>query len=121
MNASLRIYGLEIPDVMEIWGSPSITIFPNVRHALDLKARDFDCNAVRRPIEASVRNANAESEIFRQSWYFDGDDVAYKPASQLALADTEPEVITTWVPIAETLSQFLGSYASTKELIGFMS
>ncbi|PKL29261.1 MAG: hypothetical protein CVV46_02005 [Spirochaetae bacterium HGW-Spirochaetae-2] len=121
MNASLRIYGLEIPDVMEIWGSPSITIFPNVRHALDLKARDFDCDAVRRPIEESVRIANADSEIFRQSWYYDGDAKAYAPASQLVLANSEPEVITTWVPIAETLSQFLGSYASTRELIGFMS
>jgi len=120
MNASLRIYGLEIPDVMEIWGSPSITIFPNVRHALDLKPRDFKCDLIRRPIDEAVREANADSEIFRQSWYHDGDAVVYVPACQLALDETDSDIITTWVPIAETLNQFLGSYASTKELIGFL-
>lgn len=120
MNASLRIYGTDIPDVLEIWGSPSITIFPNVRHALNAVPRTYDPDAVRKPIGTEVRRANAKSEIFRQSWYVDGDAQEFAPATQLVLPKTDPVDITTWVPIAETLGQFLGSYASTRELIGFM-
>ena len=46
MNASLRIYGDQIPDITQIWGSPAITIFPNARHALDSTDRVFDPDAV---------------------------------------------------------------------------
>jgi transaldolase len=121
LNASLRIYGNDIPDVIEIWGSPSITIFPNVRHALNAVSRTYDAQAVGKQVDLEVRRSNAKSEIFRQSWYVDGDAKEFAPRKQLVLAETDPVEITTWVPIAETLGQFLGSYASTKELIGFMN
>ncbi len=120
MNASLRIYGSEIPDVLEVWGSPSITIFPNVRHALSIKKRDYDFDAVKRPVDAEVRNANAKSEIFRQSWWVEGDDAKLAPQQKLSLHDSTPEAVVTWGPIAATQAQFVGSYQSTKELIGFL-
>lgn len=120
MNASLRIYGTDIPDVLEIWGSPSITIFPNVRHALNAVPRIYDGKAVTRELDEDIRRSNAKSEIFRQSWFVDGDASEFAPAKHLVLPETEPVEITTWVPIAETLGQFLGSYASTRELTGFM-
>ena len=120
MNASLRIYGDEIPDVLDVWGSPSITIFPNVRHALSIKKRDYSFDAVKHPVDAEVRNTNAKSEIFRQSWWVEGDDAKLAPQQKLSLHGSSPETIVTWGPIAATQAQFVGSYQSTKELIGFL-
>ncbi len=120
MNASLRIYGDEIPDVLDVWGSPSITIFPNVRHALGIKKRNYSFDAVKHPVDADVRTTNAKSEIFRQSWWVEGDDAKLAPQQKLSLLDSSPEAIVTWGPIAATQAQFVGSYQSTKELIGFL-
>lgn len=120
MNASLRIYGDEIPDVLDVWGSPSITIFPNVRHALNSKKRDYSFDAVKHSVDADVRNTNAKSEVFRQSWWVEGDDSKLAPQQKLSLHGSSPEAIVTWGPIAATHAQFVGSYQSTKELIGFL-
>lgn len=121
MNASLRIYGNDIPDVLEVWGSPSITIFPNVRYALNATERTYDVNAVKKEFDGDIRSSNALSEMFRQSWYVEGDDKNLAPKKVLTLEATPEEEITSWVPIVETLTQFLASYAATKELIGFLS
>jgi transaldolase len=121
MNASLRIYGNDIPDVLEVWGSPSITIFPNVRYALNAIERTYDVNAIKKDLDADIRSSNALSEMFRQSWYVEGDDKTFAPEKVLTLETTPEEEITSWVPIVETLTQFLASYAATKELIGFLS
>lgn len=120
MNASLRIYGDEIPDIMAIWGTPSITIFPNVRHALDRKVREFTSGSVKQPLEESIRRANADSQIFRQSRWIEGVDRKYAPKDPLNLFHSAPEAVVSWKPIAETLEQFIDSYEDTGNLIDFL-
>ncbi|NCB00763.1 MAG: hypothetical protein EOM67_01180 [Spirochaetia bacterium] len=120
MNASLRIYGDEIPDVLSIWGTPSITIFPNVRYALNHKERTYLSDAVTKSVDDSTRALNAKSEIFRQSWWVEGDEASLAPKEKLTLKGNTPEEIITWGPIEATQTQFLGSYQATKDLIGFL-
>lgn len=115
MNASLRIYGLDIPDVMEIWGSPSITIFPNVRHALDKKERLFSKKAVFKKTHQDVMEKLCQGEMFRQAWWTPGDDDSCKPTQPLSLAETNPESISSWVPISVTLNQFLDAYGELEK------
>lgn len=120
MNASLRIYGDNVPDVLETWGSPSITIFPNVRYALNLKDRVYNDRAVQAPFDSTIRTLNAQSEMFRQSWWVEGDGPEVKPEVVLDLETTDPKDILTWVPIAETLNQFVDSYEQATKLAAWL-
>ncbi len=116
MNASLRIYGQEIPDIAEIWGSPSITVFPNVRRAYDAISRDFNDMTVEKSTPADAMKVLQKSEIFRQAWWVEGDDADLKPAKQLTLDAANTDAVVAWQPIAETLKAFIQTYQDTAEL-----
>ena len=113
MNASLRIYGDQIPDITQIWGSPAITIFPNARHALDSTDRVFDPDAVRGEQDPSVLALLRESEIFRQAYYLHGDPEG-KPERILTLTDGDDREVELWGPINQTLTQFLSAHAQIR-------
>ncbi|MBN2858842.1 MAG: hypothetical protein JXK93_01100 [Sphaerochaetaceae bacterium] len=113
MNASLRIYGDQIPDITQIWGSPAITIFPNARHALDSTDRVFDPDAIRSEEDTSLLSLLRESEIFRQAYYLHGDSEG-KPELTLSLTDGEESAVELWEPIHQTLRQFLSAHAQIR-------
>ena len=116
MNASLRIYGTEIPDIAEIWGSPAITVFPNVRRAYDAIGRSFTHGTVENSTPAQAMEVLVKSEIFRQAWWVPGDDEALRPARQLSLEKKDDDYVVAWQPIAETLKAFIQTYQETADL-----
>lgn len=109
MNASLRIYGAQIPDITDIWGTPAITIFPNARYALDSCERKFDSDAVKTPENSDEISYLRESEIFRQAYYVDSDEIG-RPENPLVLSEKTDSEVEHWGPIHETLTQFLTSH-----------
>lgn len=113
MNASLRIYGDQIPDITQIWGTPAITIFPNARHALDSADRIFDPDAIRNGEDASLLSLLRESEIFCQAYYLDGDSEG-QPEKKLSLTEGDDSAVELWGPINQTLTQFLSAHAQIR-------
>ncbi|MGQ9681335.1 MAG: transaldolase family protein [Anaerolineae bacterium] len=117
--ASLRWYvgaGYErlsnpCPDVIDCMGTTVITIFPNIRHALDITPNlPFDGHAIETPVPEEALKILEHSEIFRQSYWLPGDDDRFRPARPLTLAD-EAET-AAWAPVAATLNEFCNAYDS---------
>ena len=117
LNASLRIYGNDIPDVTEIWGTPSITIFPNVRRAYDVVPREFTTTTVQNSTPDSDMALMKNSEIFKQAWWVEGDPEDFKPADYVTLTKECDQAVVEWPPIAATLSQFLSTYEQSVDII----
>lgn len=117
LNASLRIYGIEIPDVTEIWGTPAITIFPNVRHAMDATDRLLDDQSIEKPLERVYLDYLADSEIFRQAFWNNENSDEFKPSVVLDLVSSDESIVRSWTPIAETLSQFIKAYDDLKTIV----
>lgn len=122
--ASLRIYkdgpGYDrlptpYPDVSETVGTRIITIFPNVRHAMDQEA-ELELHATRlgAPVPEHVFKVLEHSELFKQAYHVadkfwsPNEDQRFRPARVLALED-EPAV-AAWAPVHATLKEFAESY-----------
>jgi hypothetical protein len=102
------------PDVIDCAGVSVITIFPNVRHALDgLDAIEWRDDAVAEPVEAEHLEILKSSELFKQA-YFVGDrdwvadDGEFAPDFEIRLEDEAATV--AFVPINATLTEFGGVY-----------
>ena len=121
--ASLRIYeegpGYEklpsaFPDVTEQVGTSIITVFPNVRHALDaLPPIELDPHRVEEPVPDHVLETLTHSELFKQAYYVGdsewvADDSRFKPEYELVLEDEEK--VFEYPPVYNTLTQFGESY-----------
>ena len=117
LNASLRVYGEEIPDISEIWGTPLITIFPNVRRAYDMKKRTVPVDSVVHQTEVSVMEDLKKSELFRQAWYVPQDDESFKPDKVLTLTEKDDAAVLEWLPIQQTLGQFITEYQKLRDII----
>ncbi len=110
MNASLRIYGDELPDIVDIIGSPSITVFPNARRALDSVPRMIDVAACEQQTPKDKLEILVQSEIFRQAWWCDGDPSEYAPERRLMMCPEDQYALVEWKPINDTLTQFIDSH-----------
>jgi len=121
MNASLRIYGSDIPDISELIGSQIITIFPNVRRAWDSKRRNYVSETIRNRTPGKLLKVLKKSEIFRQAWWIEEDTDDSRPKQVLSLEEADNEAVLKWVPIKATLDQFREAYGElrnqVKELI----
>ncbi len=115
--ASLRWYtgaGYEglpnpCPDVIDDMGTTVITIFPNIRHALDAApGLPFDGRAIAAPVPAAALQVLEHSEIFRQSYFLPGDGARFRPAQVVTLEDEAANA--AWPPVAATLKEFCGAY-----------
>ena len=113
MNASLRIYGVEIPDLDGIWGTPAITVFPNLRRAYDATERPFDAVSVGGATPERYLEILAQSELFRQACWLAGDGPELRPEAPLSLDPGAAGRVAAWPPIRETLEQFLDAYDRT--------
>ena len=116
LNASLRIYGTDIPDIDEIWGTGSITIFPNVRRAYDAIPRDYSSTTITEETDPAALAILTRSEIFRQAWWGSDLDKNLSPADPLDLSSGKVEQVIGWQPIADTLNQFIDAYRGTVAL-----
>lgn len=117
MIASLRIYDGLIPDVTDLWGIPLITIFPNVRRALDLGKLPLNAESVRVPSEKSVLQGLAKSELFRQAWWLPEEGNAFEPEYPLSMEPLGRDRLFAWAPVFQTLSQFIELYDEMSEMI----
>jgi hypothetical protein len=115
--ASLRWYvgsGYEglpnpCPDVVDCMGTTVITIFPNIRHALDVTpGLPFDGRQVDGPVPEAALKALEHSEIFKQAYYLPGDDDRFRPAKVLTLDDEA--ATAAWAPVAATMNEFCNAY-----------
>jgi len=122
--ASLRVYKQGVgydrlptsyPDVTELTGISIITVFPDVRHAMDAEPNlDITPRRVDEAMSPRVLQVLAHSELFKQSYYVADsrwvahEDEQFRPAQLLALEDEE--AVATWVPVRATLKQFAESY-----------
>ena len=115
--ASLRWYvgaGYEklpnpCPDVIDCMGTTVITIFPNIRHALDTTpGLPFDGKQLDVPVPKSALKVLEHSEIFKQAYYLPGDDARFRPARPLSLEDEAANA--AWAPVAATLNEFCNAY-----------
>jgi len=120
--ASLRIYdgpahvGLPsaFPDITEVMGTRMITVFPNIRRALDAAAPlELRPGAIDEAPPQEALDVLRHSEVFRQA-YFVGDpawgedDESLRPRQVLRLED---EAATfAWTPIRNTLTEFMNAY-----------
>lgn len=117
LNASLRVYGEEIPDISSIWGTPLITIFPNVRRAYDLIKRFDSSDSISCQTDVSVMEDLKMSELFRQAWWVPQDDESFKPKTELTLNEKDEDAVLNWLPIKQTLQQFISEYHKLKEIV----
>ena len=120
--ASLRWYegeGYEsvpnpCPDVIECAGVSVITIFPNVRHALDaLDNIEWRPSAIGDDVAAEHLEILKESELFKQAYHvadtaWVADDSAFAPEFEITLEDESSTV--AFVPVSATLTEFGGVY-----------
>ena len=120
--ASLRWYDGEgyealpnpCPDVMECAGVSVITIFPNIRHALDeLDDIEWRPSAIDDEVAAEHLDILKESELFKQAYYVSdtqwvSDDSAFAPKFEITLDDEE--ATAAFVPVGATLAEFGGVY-----------
>lgn len=122
--ASLRWYtgpGYEglpnpCPDVIDCMGTTVITIFPNIRHALDhTPDLPFNGRQIEEPVPETALRVLEHSEIFRQAYWLPGEDDRFRPARPLALEDEAGTV--AWAPVAATLSEFCNAYVRFVERI----
>lgn len=115
--ASLRWYagaGYEelpnpCPDVIDCLGTAVITIFPNIRRALDTTPDlPFDGAAIDEPVPEDALRILERSELFRQAYYLPGDDDRFRPEKVLTLQDEA--AVAAWPPVAATLNEFCLAY-----------
>lgn len=116
--ASLRIYegsGYEnlpgaFPDITEMVGTGILSVFPNVRRAFDRQPEmKLEPRRIEAPVPAEILNRLAHSEIFKQAYYVAGlDGPHFKPEVELTLTDTA--AVAAWLPIHNTLTEFIKSY-----------
>ena len=115
--ASLRWYvgaGYEnlpdpCPDVIDCMGTTVITIFPNIRHALDITpGLPFNGNQLDAPVPEAAMKVLEKSEIFKQSYWLPGDDARFRPDKVLTLEDEAGTA--AWPPVAATLNEFCNAY-----------
>jgi transaldolase len=123
LTASHRVYDGEgyadlpnpLLDVTEVIGTRIITVFPNIRRALDsLAPLPLNPRQIDRPVPAEVLSVLAHSEIFKQA-YFVGDrrwlkveDRRLIPEKPLCLE--EEEAVAAWTPVRNTLAEFCQRY-----------
>lgn len=117
MIASLRAYGDWIPDISELWGVPLITIFPNIRRALDARERPLTADAVSGRAPEHDLQVLLKSEIFRQAWWTDSDGAQGKPDKPLTLKPSDSAAVAAWAPVRETLTQFIGTYKEMGQMV----
>ena len=117
LNASLRIYGNDIPDISEIWGTGLITIFPNVRRAYDLQKRSDNAFSIIDKTPYAAFDDLCKSELFRQAWWIPGDPEKCKPNRALSLSTEDEEAVLEWTPIKDTLKQFIQEYNNLKIMV----
>ena len=110
MNASLRNYGDDIPDLTELWGSPLITIFPNAREVFDRAKREITLKAIFRKTSKSVLDTLKKSKQFCQAYWYEGDGTETKPEYYIPFDLEHEKAIINWPPVNATLNQFLDSY-----------
>ena len=115
--ASLRIYDDWLPDISELWGIPAITVFPNVRRALDAHPRQIDGNSVVNPTPAEAIRTMLSSELFRQAWWTEDDGAETAPQEPLTLAGGNNEAVAAWKPVRQTLDQFIDGYTAMNSMI----
>jgi transaldolase len=120
LNASLRIYGNEIPDISGIWGTGLITIFPNVRRAYDFQKRSDSTFSINDKTSDATFDDLCKSELFRQAWWVPGDPEKYKPIRALSLSPEDEEAVLEWTPIKDTLKQFNQEYNNLKVMVSEM-
>ena len=122
--ASLRWYtgpGYEklpnpCPDVIENLGTTVITIFPNIRHALDTTPNlPFNARQLEAPVPEAALAVLEKSEIFKQSYWLPGEDDRFRPARPLTLDDEAANA--AWTPVAATLNEFCNAYDKFVERI----
>jgi hypothetical protein len=121
--ASLRIYEgpfydalpTPFPDFTEVLGTTVITVFPNVRRAIDNSRVVIEPRAIEKGWPEEVMDVLAHSEIFKQGYWLPGDDDAYKPDRPLRLEDQQ--AVFEWPPVYNTLEQFMQSYDQLIERI----
>jgi hypothetical protein len=118
--ASLRFYqggGYQdlpspCPDISETVGSGIISVFPNIRRAFDrLEEIELTPHQVEGPVPNQVLEVLEHSEIFKQSYYIEGDELRLKPKNEITLKD-EPGV-AAWAPVRDTLAEFIKAYETT--------
>ena len=110
MNASLRIYGNQIPDIAELTGPQVMTIFPNVRRAWDSIRRNCVYGKIEHETPEKYLNILKKSEIFCQAWWTAEDGIDGKPDTVLSSNEADKEQVEKWVPVKATLDQFLSAY-----------
>ncbi|MGI5173208.1 hypothetical protein H0R92_06365 [Treponema sp. OMZ 840] len=110
MNASLRDYGTDIPDLTELWGSPLITIFPNARQVFDAAKREISLDAVFKKTDEKYIGVLKKSSQFSQAYWYEADGTESRPEGYIPFDIEHENEIIDWPPIAATLSQFLDSY-----------
>lgn len=115
--ASLRIYDDWIPDISELWGSPVITIFPDIRRVFDNKNRPFEPNSILNSTPEKILEVLFKSEIFRQAWWLPNDLEDLKPKDELSLQPYDSLRLEQWEPISKTLGQFVSFYDQMIEMV----
>lgn len=122
--ASLRIYddpaygALPNPfiDFTETIGTGVITVFPNVRRALDNWGEiELSANRIEDSVPQDALETLRYSEIFKQGFWLPGDDTAFKPHCPLKLE--QQEHVLKWQPVHNTMSEFRESFSTFKERI----
>jgi hypothetical protein len=115
--ASLRWYtgpGYEslpdpCPDVIDDMGTTVITVFPNIRRALDTTpGLPFNGRQLEEPVPGAALKVLEHSEIFKQAYYLPGDDARFRPDKLLTLDDEAGTA--AWAPVAATLNEFCNAY-----------
>jgi transaldolase len=115
--ASLRIYDDWLPDISELWGSPVITFFPNVRRKYDSHSRELEGLSILNDTPSDDMETLMESEIFRQAWWLPGDPQDQSPTKVLTLAEADREDLVAWEPVAATLNQFVDLYDQMGQMV----
>ena len=120
--ASLRWYEGEgydsiatpCPDVIDCAGVSVITIFPNIRHALDkLSPIEWRPSAIEDAVSLEHLQILKESELFKQAFHVSdttwiSDDSDFTPDSDLDL--TNEEATASFIPVKATLAEFGSAY-----------
>ncbi len=115
--ASLRIYDGWIPDILELYGTSVITVFPNVRREFDKKKQPFKSDTILDSTPEDVLEVLFKSEIFRQAWWMPGDPEDLKPQRVLSLEECDSGEVEKWEPAAKTIGQFVTFYDQMRDMV----
>ncbi|MDX9810040.1 MAG: hypothetical protein RBT04_07835, partial [Sphaerochaetaceae bacterium] len=67
--------------------------------------------------ETGVMEELKRSELFRQAWYAPQDDESFKPDKVLTLTEKDDAAVLEWLPIQQTLGQFITEYQKLRDII----